>query len=228
MDPAGAVTWTEIVQVPSEVGLPAGIVPPVKLTLFAVVEVVPPQVFPVTPTTVKGAGRLSVKSTPVYAKLIGFCRVMVSVVVPPAGNVDGENRFVTPISRTVRRAVACVAFVRFCALPSAPAGILFVCVPCVSDVTLTVIMQEELGAMLPLLNVTDVPPATAVTEAEGPHPEVEAFGGFARKTFAGRLSVMAAWVSVVLAALLLILIVSSLVAPAQIVDGLKLLLTVGG
>lgn len=61
--------------------------------------------------------------------------------------------------------------------------------PCVLDVTSTVIIQDELGAMVPLLNATEVPPLTAVTEGEGPHPEVEAFGGLARKTLAGRLSV---------------------------------------
>ena len=82
--------------------------------------------------------------------------------------------------------------------------------------------------MVPLLSVTDVPPLTAVTEAEGPQPEVDAFGGLARKTLAGRLSVMEAWVRVVPVALLSILIVNSLVPPAHIVVGLKLLLTVGG
>jgi hypothetical protein len=96
--PAGAVTSTEIVQVPGAVGLPAGIVPPVKLTEVAVVEVVPPHVFAVTLTTVNGAGKLSVKFTPVYGEDVGFCRVMISVVVPPAEKVEGEKRFARPIS----------------------------------------------------------------------------------------------------------------------------------
>jgi hypothetical protein len=55
----------EIVQVPGVVMLPAGIVPPVKLTALAVREAVPPQEFAVTPTGVNGAGKLSVKFTPV-------------------------------------------------------------------------------------------------------------------------------------------------------------------
>lgn len=126
--------------------------------------------------------------------LFGFCSVMINVVVPPAGKVGGENRFVRPISWTFRRAVAGVAFVTPCCVPSALAGILFVYGPCVLEVTLTVIMQDELGAIVPLLKVTDVPPLTAVTEGEGPHPDVEAFGGLARKTLAGRLSVSEAWV----------------------------------
>ena len=55
----------EIVQVPSAVGLPAGIVPPAKLTLFVVEDTVPPQVFVPTLTTLKGAGKVSVTFTPV-------------------------------------------------------------------------------------------------------------------------------------------------------------------
>ena len=55
----------EIAQVPGVVGLPAGIVPPAKLILVDVVETVPPHVLFVTPTTVNGAGKLSVKFTPV-------------------------------------------------------------------------------------------------------------------------------------------------------------------
>jgi hypothetical protein len=63
--PPGAVTSIEIVQVPMAVGLPAGIVPPAKPILVWVVETVPPHVFAVTLTTVNGAGKLSVKFTPV-------------------------------------------------------------------------------------------------------------------------------------------------------------------
>jgi hypothetical protein len=63
--PAGTVTGTEIVQVPKFVGLPAGIVPPVRLTEFAVVETVPPHVVVAVPATIKGLGRVSVTSTPV-------------------------------------------------------------------------------------------------------------------------------------------------------------------
>ena len=119
---------------------------------------------------------------------------MISLVVPPTENVGGENRFVRPISSTFKGAVAGLAFVTPCCVPRALAGILLVYLPCVSEVTLTVIMQEELGAIVPLLRVTDVPPAAAATEADAPHPEVDAPGGSARKTPAGRLSVNETWV----------------------------------
>lgn len=65
--PAGAVTGTEIVQVPGVVILPAGIVPPANVTLVEVVDTVPggTQVLVAAPLTVKGAGILSVTFTPV-------------------------------------------------------------------------------------------------------------------------------------------------------------------
>ena len=106
------------------VGLPAGIVPPAKLMLVDVVETVPPHVFAVTLTTVNGAGKLSVKFTPVYGDAIGFCRVMISVVVPPAEKVEGENCFATPIACALNHAVAAVAFVEPCCVWSELAGIL--------------------------------------------------------------------------------------------------------
>jgi hypothetical protein len=65
-------------------------------------------------------------------------------------------------------------------------------------VTLTVIVQDELGAIVPLFSVIDVPPLIAVNEAELPHPVSVAATGVARKTLAGRLSVSEAWVKVVL------------------------------
>lgn len=65
--PAGAVTGTEIVQVPGVAMLPAGMVPPANVTLVAVVETVPGgiQVLVAAPLTVSGAGKLSVTFTPV-------------------------------------------------------------------------------------------------------------------------------------------------------------------
>lgn len=68
--PAGAVTWTVIVQVPGGVGGVAlgGIVPPVKVTVRgSVVETVPPQVVAAEPlTTVRTVpGRVSEIFTPV-------------------------------------------------------------------------------------------------------------------------------------------------------------------
>ena len=71
--PAGAVTWTVIVQLPTGVGgvALAGIVPPVKLTVRGrVVETVPPHVVAAEPsTTVRlvfgTVGRVSDTFTPV-------------------------------------------------------------------------------------------------------------------------------------------------------------------
>ena len=77
-------------------------------------------------------------------------------------------------------------------------GILLVYAPCTFDVTLTVIVQVEVGAIVPLFSVTDVPPLTAVNEAEPPHPVNVGETGLARKTLAGRLSTREAWVNVVL------------------------------
>lgn len=113
-EPAGAVTGTEIVHVPGVVMLPAGMVPPVRVTLLVVVETVPGgiQVEVAVPATTNGVGRLSVTLTPVKGVVFGFCSVMISVVVPPGESVGGENRFVRPSSRTFRRAVAAVGFVR--------------------------------------------------------------------------------------------------------------------
>jgi len=89
-------------------------------------------------------------------------------------------------------------------------------------------VQVELGAIVPLFKVTEVPPLTAVSEAEAPHPLNEGDTGFARKTFAGRLSVNEACVNVVLESLLLITMDSWLISPAHIVLELKLLRTEGG
>ncbi len=100
-EPRGAVTWTEIVQVPGGVIVPAGIVPPVKLTVRgSVVETVPPQVVVAVPgTTVRTVpGRVSDTLTPVYGELVGFCSVMVKVVVPPAGIFGGEKALVMPMA----------------------------------------------------------------------------------------------------------------------------------
>jgi hypothetical protein len=80
--------------------------------------------------------------------------------------------------------------------------------------------------MEPLLRVTEVPPLAAVTEAEPPHPVKVGETGLARKTLAGRLSVREAWVRVVFAPLVMVMD-NRLVPPAQILLGLKLLLTEG-
>ena len=64
--PAGTVTVTIIRQVPGVVMLPAGMVPPVRVTLVGVVETVPGGTHVlVAPFTTNGAGKLSVTFTPV-------------------------------------------------------------------------------------------------------------------------------------------------------------------
>jgi hypothetical protein len=82
--PGGAETGMVTVHEPGFATVPAGMVPPVKVTEVAVVEIVPPQVVVTVPATVKGAGKLSVKVTPVYGVFVGFRNVTVRVVVPPA------------------------------------------------------------------------------------------------------------------------------------------------
>ena len=89
-------------------------------------------------------------------------------------------------------------------------------------------VQVEFGAMVLLFKVTEVPPLTAVSEAEAPHPANVGETGLARKTFAGKLSVSDACVRLLTGSLFLITIESWLTCPAQIVPGLKLLLTEGG
>jgi hypothetical protein len=90
------------------------------------------------------------------------------------------------------------------------------------------IVQVELGAIVPLFKVTEVPPLTAVREGEGPHPLRVGETGLARNTLDGRLSVREACVRVVVGLLLLITIDSRLISPAQIVLELKLFRMVGG
>ena len=124
--PPGAITSTEMVQVPGAVGLPAGIVPPTKLILVDDVETVPPHVFACTLTTVNGAGKLSVKFTPVYGEAVGFCRVITRVVVSPADIVDGENCFAIPIACVLNCEVAAVVFVAPSCVWSESAGMLLV------------------------------------------------------------------------------------------------------
>ena len=60
----------------------------------------------------------------------------------------------------------------------------------VDDVTLTRIEQTALGWITALFNVTEKPPAAAVTLAELPQFVKEAETGFARATPEGKLSVM--------------------------------------
>jgi hypothetical protein len=60
-------------------------------------------------------------------------------------------------------------------------------------------VQVVPDGIVPLFNVTEDPPLTAVTLAEPPHPLNAADTGLARDTFAGRGSVMDAPVIVTFA-----------------------------
>jgi hypothetical protein len=107
------------------------------------------------------------------------------------------------------------------------AGIVLRYEPRVLETTFTVIVHVEPGAIVPLFSVTELPPLTALKEAEPPQPVNVGETGLARKTLTGRLSVREAWVSVVLVSVFVITMVSWLVCPTHTVFGEKLLLTVG-
>jgi hypothetical protein len=98
-----------MVQTPGVVIFPGGMVPPVKLTVRGkVAEAVPPQVVVAEPGTIVNTvpGKVSETFTPVYGELVGFCNVIVRVVVPPAGKVAGEKLFVSLIASTLSLAEA--------------------------------------------------------------------------------------------------------------------------
>ena len=99
--------------------------------------------------------------------------------------------------------------------------------PWTVEVTLTVITQLELGAIEPSFKVTVLVPLTAVSEAEAPQPDKLGETGSATLTFGGRSSVRMTPVRLLLGSVFLIVIESRLTAPAHIVPGLKLLVTVG-
>lgn len=93
--------------------------------------------------------------------------------------------------------------------------------------------QVELGAIVPLFRVTDLPPAAALSEADAPQSVNEGEIGSERKTPFGNSSPSETPVRLAEVWLFRITIVSSLIPPAQMVVGLKLLLkamggTVGG
>ena len=153
---------------------------------------------------------------------------MVRVVVPPAGNDGGENVLDAPIAWTFSCAEAGELFVRPCWVTRALAGIVLRYDPCVLDVTLTRIVQAEIGVIVALLSVIEVPPLAALNEAVAPQPVKLEETGFARKTLAGRVSVSDTPVRVMVCALLRITMDSWLISPAHIVLELKLLFMVGG
>jgi len=110
----GAYTFVVMVQVP-----PAAIVPPEKLIRVPVFAKEPPtQVVASVPgTSVKGDGRESENAAPVYAKPVGFVRVMVKVLlltfvtgVPGSlATIEvGEKVFPTLTALTIKYDVAAV------------------------------------------------------------------------------------------------------------------------
>ena len=97
------------------------------------------------------------------------------------------------------------------------------------EVTLTRITQFRLGVIVALFKVTEFPPEFATNVAEAPQfcRGVAGKAGLASTTSAGKLSVSDVWVRLPLISLLLIVIVKTLVSPANIVFGEKDLLNEG-
>jgi hypothetical protein len=88
-------------------------------------------------------------------------------------------------------------------------------------------VHVEFARITALFNTTDEPPLLAVKTAESPQPESDEETGLSRTILDGSESVSDAWVSAVLRSLFLILIVSCVVCPINIVVGEKLLFTEG-
>jgi hypothetical protein len=106
--------------------------------------------------------------------------------------------------------------------------------PCVSDVTLTSIVQVELAATVPLLSFTEVlvPPTKALplesVKVAEPQPVREIVTGLATITLVGKKSVSVVLVSAVTVSVLVMTIAKVLACPAVTVLGEKLLLKDGG
>ena len=107
------------------------------------------------------------------------------------------------------------------------AGIVFVYTPETVAVTLTRIVHVEPAGMVAFVSVNVDPPLLALNAAELPQFNRDGETGFARTTFAGKLSVSDARVIAVSRSVLRIRMVSWLVCPTRIVFGEKPLLKVG-
>lgn len=100
--------------------------------------------------------------------------------------------------------------------------------------TFTLILQVAPGKMEPLFKVTEICPEAKATPpgpvrvAEPPQLSNDGVTGLAKTNGLGRLSVTVVWVNVVVGSLLIMLIVSWLACPTQIVFGAKLLFNEGG
>jgi hypothetical protein len=178
--------------------------------------------------TVTFAGRLSVNAPPVRGAANRLLIRTVSVEAAPAAIDAGAKDFarVAP-DVTVRFAAAAAALRSPWSSVSALARILFVTVPIVDEVTLTLNAQEPsvdptgAGTVAPD-SEKDEAPAIAVTVPGA--QVVDAFGGLATVTPAGKLSVKAAFVSAP-ALPLVIVTVNVEVVPVGIDAGAKALAT---
>lgn len=232
----GAVTFTLIVQVPAVMPVPAGIAPPVKVT------VVPPGVAVTTPPQVETALGVAAITTPggkvsvsgavkVATRVFGLDKVIVSVEIPPAVIEAGLKALLTVGGMgggggtTVKVALAAPLLLPLLVC-KAPAGSVLVKVPLAAAVTLTVTVQVP-GAppgIAPPVKVIVLPPAGAVST---PPQVVLAFGVAAITRPAGRLSVSGA-VSVAAPGLGLIkVMVLVATPPAVMVVGVKATLSKG-
>src|SRR5271169_529197 len=74
---------------------PAGIVPPARVTVEAVVEAVPPQVLLLTLPADRPLGNESVNPAPVAAAALALLKVMVRAELPPALMMAGLKALLT-------------------------------------------------------------------------------------------------------------------------------------
>ena len=151
--------------------LPAGTVPPVRLTPADPAANTPPALFCRVPAhvlvvvngvaTVIAAGvvgKVSVKATPVSATLAAFDSVMVSVDLVPGPMLLGENDLAT-----IGRAVSSTAVLE--GAPAAPVWVeetpvvVFEYVPTTAELTDTVIVQDAFAASVPAVSPMLVLPA---------------------------------------------------------------------
>jgi hypothetical protein len=180
-----AVTFTAIVQ-----ELLMATVPLVKLIVPdpAVAVSVPPQVFvaPAGVATTIPAGRLSVNATPVSTAVFaaGFVMVKVNVEFWFSWTVVGEKLFaMVSGATTIKVALLLVPPGPLSVALTTPVVLTFV--PALVPVTLTMMVQEPLGANVPPLRLTVVEEAAALST---PPQVLLALVGKATTKPAGRLS----------------------------------------
>ena len=137
---------------------PAGMVPPVKVTLPAKEVGSTPQLVCVmlaTPAVVTPRGYVSVTVTPVMATALLLAILILSVVVPPGAMLLGLKALVT-VGRAlmVRTAVAAKILLPALVVVTAPMPMLLVTVPGVLEVTSMVMVQVCAAGIVPLVSVT--------------------------------------------------------------------------